>query len=205
MEKTPKYDLSQWNRSDRILMEDFNRDNANLEAALAALNTGKADVSALNSAKSALQKEDARLDSVKLEYKPIKTYSFTVTDATEYTLELGALPLWDYFFVRLHVDVPEGAIVEMFLDQPNSYGPTLLGASEGYLTGGMLSYSTNNDFLFFPMKCADAQVVAHRMDSYCEIHRCGVKYQYFRKMVFQPWKTQTSFSGAFSLTFTGIQ
>ena len=34
MEKTPVYDLSQWEKSDRILMEDFNADNANLEAAL---------------------------------------------------------------------------------------------------------------------------------------------------------------------------
>lgn len=42
MEKTPKYDLSQWSRSDRILMEDFNRDNANLETALTALAAGQA-------------------------------------------------------------------------------------------------------------------------------------------------------------------
>jgi hypothetical protein len=33
---TPHYNLSQWERNDRILMEDFNEDNAKIDAALAA-------------------------------------------------------------------------------------------------------------------------------------------------------------------------
>ena len=33
---TPNYQLSQWERDDRILMEDFNADNAKIDAALAA-------------------------------------------------------------------------------------------------------------------------------------------------------------------------
>ena len=35
MNKTPNYSLSQWSRDDRVLMEDFNADNAKLDAALA--------------------------------------------------------------------------------------------------------------------------------------------------------------------------
>jgi hypothetical protein len=36
MNKTPNYQLNQWNKSDRIQMEDFNADNAKIEAALQA-------------------------------------------------------------------------------------------------------------------------------------------------------------------------
>ena len=35
MKQTPNYQLSQWEKMDRLLMEDFNRDNAKLDAALA--------------------------------------------------------------------------------------------------------------------------------------------------------------------------
>ena len=34
--KTPHYSLSQWERDDRILMEDFNADNAKIDTALTA-------------------------------------------------------------------------------------------------------------------------------------------------------------------------
>ena len=37
MEKTSQYQLNQWAAEDRILREDFNRDNANVEAGLVAL------------------------------------------------------------------------------------------------------------------------------------------------------------------------
>ena len=205
MEKTPKYDLSQWEKTDRILMEDFNADNANLEAALAALNTGKADVSALNSAKSALQTEDARLNSVKLEYKPIRTYSFTVQNATEHTLDLGALPLWDYYFAQLHVDVPEGAIVEMFLDLPSRCRVLPLGTDDYAQAVNLLTKTTYNDFLFFPMKRGEAFVTAHRIDNRYEIFQGSTNYRDFNQIVFRPWKTQTDFSGTFTLTFSGIQ
>ena len=36
MTKTTNYQLNQWTKSDRIMMEDFNSDNAKIDAALAA-------------------------------------------------------------------------------------------------------------------------------------------------------------------------
>lgn len=36
MDKTPNYSLSQWARSDQVRMEDFNADNAKIDAALKA-------------------------------------------------------------------------------------------------------------------------------------------------------------------------
>ena len=43
MGETGNYQLKQWEKTDRIQMEDFNADNAKIEAALAALQTEKAD------------------------------------------------------------------------------------------------------------------------------------------------------------------
>ena len=37
MNKTPNYQLNQWDKSDRIQMEDFNADNAKIEAALSGI------------------------------------------------------------------------------------------------------------------------------------------------------------------------
>ena len=36
MNHTPNYQLSQWAKSDRVLMDDFNADNAKIDAAIAA-------------------------------------------------------------------------------------------------------------------------------------------------------------------------
>ena len=41
---TKHYSLSQWERSDKVLMDDFNADNAKIDAALAA----KADQAAVD-------------------------------------------------------------------------------------------------------------------------------------------------------------
>lgn len=48
--QTPNYKLSQWERADKVQMEDFNADNAKIDAALA----GKADTSALTSLQAAM-------------------------------------------------------------------------------------------------------------------------------------------------------
>ena len=55
MQHTQNYQLSRWEKDDRIMMEDFNADNAKLDAALkanadavGALQTGKADAAALS-------------------------------------------------------------------------------------------------------------------------------------------------------------
>ena len=37
MQKTENYQLNQWNKTDRIQMEDFNADNAKIDAALAGM------------------------------------------------------------------------------------------------------------------------------------------------------------------------
>ena len=42
MNQTPNYQLNQWEKTDRIQMEDFNADNAKIEAAIKNLETSTA-------------------------------------------------------------------------------------------------------------------------------------------------------------------
>lgn len=59
--QTSNYSLSQWVKSDQVRMEDFNADNAKIDVALAGLNSGKADKSALTGVQSTL---DSQISSV---------------------------------------------------------------------------------------------------------------------------------------------
>ena len=45
---TPNYHLNQWEPGDAVLRADFNEDNAKIDAAIKAVDTAKADKSALN-------------------------------------------------------------------------------------------------------------------------------------------------------------
>ena len=53
MRETSNYKLSQWDKTDRIQMEDFNSDNTKVDAALAAL-SGRVDAKAEQAALTAL-------------------------------------------------------------------------------------------------------------------------------------------------------
>ena len=43
---TPNYQLSQWEKSDKVLMEDFNADNAKIDAAIQAVERRADDLAA---------------------------------------------------------------------------------------------------------------------------------------------------------------
>jgi len=67
---TPNYNLNQWEADDRVLRTDFNADNAKLDAALKAvdkradaLNSGKADKSALTALQNTVSAVSARAGS----------------------------------------------------------------------------------------------------------------------------------------------
>ena len=47
-QKTEYYDLNQWLATDQVLRTDFNADNAKIDAALAALNSGKVRAAGLD-------------------------------------------------------------------------------------------------------------------------------------------------------------
>ena len=60
--QTPNYALNQWERDDRILMDDFNADNAKIDAAI------KAEVDARTAADAALQAALAKKGNVWAEF-----------------------------------------------------------------------------------------------------------------------------------------
>ena len=82
MNKTANFQLTQWEKTDRIMMEDFNRDNAAIDAALKS-NADKA---------AALQTALASCGNCKIE---VKTYTGTGTygSSNPNTLTFSAAPL----------------------------------------------------------------------------------------------------------------
>lgn len=165
MEKTPRYQLSQWEKTDRILMEDFNADNANLEAALTALNTEvgkKAEASALNSAKSALQTEDARLNSVKLEMVTILDKTYSVSNSTTLSIPVGSLG--GYAVVAVDLALPNATTT---IKGGGSSESAISLSGDAPLSGALAEASGKSRILMFPMKYTSAHI---RTTTYGENH-----------------------------------
>lgn len=165
MEKTPRYQLSQWEKTDRILMEDFNADNANLEAALTALNTEvgkKAEASALNSAKSALQTEDARLNSVKLEMVTILDKTYSVSNASTLSIPVGSLG--GYAVVAVDLALPNATTT---IKSGGSSESAISLSGDAPLSGALAEASGKSRILMFPMKYTSAHI---RTTTYGENH-----------------------------------
>ena len=169
MEKTPRYQLSQWEKTDRILMEDFNADNANLEAALtslaadtARLSSAKADLTALNSAKSALQTEDARLNSVKLEMVTILDKTYSVSNASTLSIPVGSLG--GYAVVAVDLALPNATTT---IKGGGSSESAISLSGDAPLSGALAEASGKSRILMFPMKYTSAHI---RTTTYGENH-----------------------------------
>ena len=79
--QTPNYNLNQWSRDDRVLMEDFNADNAKIDAALGE----KAD-------KSAVEELNAQVGQVELSMPRVVFGTYTGDGAASKHIELGFPP-----------------------------------------------------------------------------------------------------------------
>lgn len=64
MRETSNYKLNQWDKPDQILMEDFNADNAKIEAALAKLQEEKASLDTLLLVATEVGNVKKRLDAL---------------------------------------------------------------------------------------------------------------------------------------------
>lgn len=80
MNKTPNYQLNQWDKSDRIQMEDFNADNAKIEAALQQLR-----------------------DASPVEW--LLDVTTTAAASNQYNLDVSGIDFTQYREVRLYVEV----------------------------------------------------------------------------------------------------
>ena len=196
MEKTPKYDLSQWEKTDRILMEDFNADNANLEAALTALAAGqtaettrvntelaqKADITTLNSVKSALQTEDARLNSVKLQLVDLGRLTITPTGTSRSAdVSFNGTLLGQCVAAFVDVTAPSGA---------SQVGVTLGGTGDmafqatGIYYSGLtlLVRSQTSRLVFFPLGNPDSIVSGIGLSSNPSLGRSSITFRQVTKV-----------------------
>lgn len=92
MEKTPVYDLSQWAKTDRLLMEDFNADNAAIETAL----------------------------SKKLELVELLDVTETLTQAVKWEVPVGDLQLWNCAAVFLDLTAATRSL-DLYINSLSSY------------------------------------------------------------------------------------
>lgn len=94
MNHTPNYQLTQWEKDDRIMMEDFNGDNAKIDAALKA----NADaVSALQIGKADAAETSAAITAVEQSVKFVKLGSGSAAAAdASVSFDLANISLSDY-------------------------------------------------------------------------------------------------------------
>ena len=89
MQKTGNFNLNQWDKSDRIMMEDFNADNAALEAAL---------------------------NTIWTTFPLVKLANLTLTEeTTHFDLDLSGIDLTEYRLLRLNVRFPSTSIPSHYL------------------------------------------------------------------------------------------
>ena len=86
---TTNYNLCQWQPTDQIQRTDFNADNAKIDAALAALNSGKADQKALNDLSSTVSSLSA---NVTANLTKLTFGTYTGNGAQTRTISLGFTP-----------------------------------------------------------------------------------------------------------------
>ena len=113
MEKTSQYQLNQWAAGDRILREDFNRDNANVEAGLVALGQRvtaeqAAREQAVHSAVTQLdpaKAEKSKLAALKAQVEAmpfVKLRDITVsTAAVQVDVDMSGIDLSQYAYILL--------------------------------------------------------------------------------------------------------
>ena len=131
MTKTTNYQLNQWAKSDRIRMDDFNADNAKIDAAL------KANADAI-AAETAARIADA----------PYPTICEVVTAQakTQVSMDLSAVDLTEYSHIDLTIDPPAP------VSSPYSVLVRPNGLTSGYqLVTALSNYSSPTYLLAYPI------------------------------------------------------
>lgn len=163
MNKTQKYDLSQWELTDRVEMKDFNADNAKIEKALTALD-GK-----LGSARSGLE---GKLDSAVADLNRRKLELITLLDETRtFTGNTNAwvVQMNSEDFARsvaVFVNIQCSSSIECQLGVNSGYTVNLLGdnLSAVLFTGGIPGLRT----AFLPLDGQSTVIRGYPLDAKVE-------------------------------------
>lgn len=136
MNKTPNYQLNQWDKSDRIRMEDFNADNAKIEAALAQEAAARAATD--NSLQSSLSAELQTIRSL-LPIVHLQTIT-TSTTTNKLDIDLSGIDWNTYAFVLVRINGTMSTSSASFYVRINQYS----GDRNYYYSTGSSSNSYNH-------------------------------------------------------------
>ena len=121
MNKTPNYQLNQWDKSDRIQMEDFNADNAKIEAALAQEAAARATTD--SSMQSSLS---AELQAIRSLLPIVHLQTITTSTATnKLDIDLSGIDWNTYLYVLLRIDGRSPDSTATFNVHMNNYSVNL--------------------------------------------------------------------------------
>ena len=141
--KTEHYGLNQWVKSDEVLMEDFNEDNAKIEAAF-----------------QQVEIDLAALDSRKLEWEPIKTVICEEATA-QFDFDVSDIDWGAYRYVLMECSVPVSGSGTMYLigNGTRSFGSFwTLGSANSSEGLAYLEYRKKFQVLFFPFRDVNRSV-----------------------------------------------
>lgn len=128
MQQTEQFKLSQWEPEDRILREDFNSDNAAIEAALLALRSDK------------------------LEKTLLYDYERDFKDLSAFSYSSQALQLWSCQFLVFDFSAPQDSTMYINKDLGTHWTP-----SDGVRPGfASLKAGVVSRFLFLPLGRPDS-------------------------------------------------
>ena len=108
MNKTPNYNLSQWAKSDRVLMDDFNADNAKIDAALKAHTDALAAVPRFVC--GSYDGDNAATKEINLGFRPKAVYLATADGRTTYVYR-DTFILGGFFFEGHPLTFPGNGLV----------------------------------------------------------------------------------------------
>ena len=147
MNHTPNYNLSQWAKSDQVQMEDFNADNAKIDAAIKAVANSKA-------AQSALDALAARVTALENKSRFTKLWELTLTASqSEITIPLTGVNWSQWDKVHLDMKTNNGQQMSMFFNEVNIYDVKFGVSGGNYLA---------HRITFYPGRRADRLVGARR-------------------------------------------
>ncbi len=148
MNQTEHYKLSQWEKTDRIMMDDFNRDNASIDTALAAS-------AAALAAETAARTADVAVLTAKSPFVKLREI-VTTQSAAQVNLDLSDINFADWQVLWLDV-APLGSWVGFLLPNGRTdavycqLGTTASGSTS---SSGLAAYFNDKKYrtLFFPGK-----------------------------------------------------
>ena len=111
LNQTANYGLSQWDPTDRILMEDFNSDNSKIDAAL------KANADAIAAEAAARAEADAALLAQLRGENPYAVLAdvTVAAETAQVDLNVSEIPFTDYLRVEFWISMPTEGMRTVFL------------------------------------------------------------------------------------------